>query len=65
MQYPDALDTVSDLKAWLSLKGINKTGSKPELIERVLTAEPETQILDVLKKDHEAKANGKILLKPL
>lgn len=63
-QYPDALINMNDMKAWLKDRGLKVSGSKPELIERILDSEPGTHILDVLKEIHAEEHSEKQILSP-
>lgn len=59
--YPDALDTIADMKAELTRLGLMVSGSKPELAERLFEAEfPRNRIMYYLEQDHVAKMNGRI-----
>lgn len=60
--YPDALDTVADLKKACSERGLMVSGSKPELVERLLTeggVHP-SKIMLAMQQAHEAKMAGRI-----
>ncbi|MGE0527495.1 MAG: PD-(D/E)XK nuclease-like domain-containing protein [Bdellovibrionales bacterium] len=63
--YPDAVDTVADITAWLKDCGVT-TGlsklNKPQLIELLLVTDPSVQILDVLKAEHAKAHEGKEFL---
>jgi hypothetical protein len=56
-QFPDALDTVPEIKKWITDNGGKATGNKGGLIETALSINPDVQIIDVLKVHHSA-ANG-------
>jgi hypothetical protein len=59
-----ALDTISDLKAWLSSQGQRGLSgkTKPELIKAVLEIEPKTPIVQVFKEQWAKDNIGKIVL---
>lgn len=60
--YPDALDTVADLKKACSERGLMVSGSKPELVDRLLTeggVHP-SKIMLALQTAHEATMKGRI-----
>ena len=61
-QYPDALVTGNDLKAWLKDRGLKVSGTKPEMIGRILEAEPDTHILDKLVSEFAASNEGKTIM---
>ena len=61
-QYPDALVTQADMKAWLKEKGQKVSGTKPELVDRILSLEPETQVLDEIISSHELENSEKTIL---
>ena len=63
-QYPDALVTQKDMQAWLKDRGQKVSGSKPDLIGRILDIEPDTHVLDVLNTSHADENEGKTILKP-
>lgn len=42
--HPDALDTLPQLKAWLAERDQKVSGTKPELIERVLAHDPRAKV---------------------
>ena len=48
--YPEAIDTVDDLKSWLRERGSKLTGAKVELIERVLEIDPEAPIWSTIQE---------------
>ena len=57
-----ALVTVEDLKAWCRANGLNVSGKKADLIERVREADPNQLILEDIVNEH-AEANAdKIML---
>jgi hypothetical protein len=60
--YPDALETVADLKAALKTRDLPVSGNKPELIERLILDDPTVQIWDVIKESYEDEHDGKIFL---
>ncbi|MBX2849951.1 MAG: PD-(D/E)XK nuclease-like domain-containing protein [Acidiferrobacterales bacterium] len=62
--YENIMVTANDLKAWLKEAGMKTSGSKAELIDRILTADNTVHIADVLQKEHEEKHEGKTLIKP-
>lgn len=57
--YPDALDTIADLKKALSDLGEMVSGSKPDLVERLQQADPKAQIMAVLAAEHTQRIAGK------
>ena len=63
-QYPDALVTQNDMKAWLKDKGQKVSGTKPELVGRILDLEPGTHILDKIREDFAADNESKTIMKP-
>jgi hypothetical protein len=44
--HPNALDTMDDMKAWLKDRGEKVSGSKADLIERVLACDPNAPVLE-------------------
>ncbi len=64
--FSGALDTVSDMKEWLTLKGQRNLSSrkKDDLIRRVLEIDPHQPIIDVLKRNWDERHAGKTFLKP-
>lgn len=62
--HPDALRTVDDIRAELKERGLKLGGNKDELIDRLLEAEPEMQIIDCLREEWEDERLGKTLLSP-
>lgn len=57
--YPNALRTADDLKEALKALGEKISGSKPDLIERLLAADPTAEIWDRLVKEHAARNDGR------
>lgn len=62
--YPDALDTVADMKKELASKGLMVSGSKPELAERLINEGdfPASRILLMLEREHAATMTGRIAI---
>ncbi|HXI85327.1 MAG TPA: PD-(D/E)XK nuclease-like domain-containing protein [Verrucomicrobiae bacterium] len=59
--YPNLLDTMDDLKAWLTEHGMQTSAKrKRELVDRVHAKDPDVPILELLKEAHDAKHEGKI-----
>lgn len=59
--YPDALDTMEELREYCKSNGISAARGKPETIERILeVAQP--QIFDVIKAEFERENEGRIIL---
>lgn len=58
-EHTGALDTIADLKKALSELGEMVSGSKPELIERLLAANPDARIMAVLEAQHNRRIAGK------
>lgn len=63
-EWPDALNTMDDLKARLKEHGLPVSGKKSDLIDRLREADPSVQILDDLKAMHAEDAAGKTILTP-
>lgn len=63
-QYPDALVTQNDMKAWLKERGQKVSGNKPDLVIRILELEPDTQIMDSLVSEFELSNDDKTILTP-
>ena len=59
--YPDALDTVADLKKELAARGLAVSGAKPELIERLIEEGeyPRDKVLVLLEQAHNKGMAGK------
>lgn len=60
--YPDALDTVADLKKACTERGLMVSGSKPELVDRLLNeggVHP-SKIMLAMQQAHEATMKGRI-----
>lgn len=56
------LDTMDDLRGWLSERGISTSAKrKRELVERVTGADPSANILELLEEQHAIASVGKIL----
>lgn len=62
--FPDALDTVDDMKRILMAESLMTGGSKPELARRLVeeAGYPRDQIMLYLKEAHEAGMKGKICI---
>lgn len=60
--YPEAMRTTDDLKEFLRGRGLKLTGNKPELIARVLEADPDAQVWDDLVARHAATHAGKTMI---
>ena len=60
--YPEALHTQADLKEACKARGLKVGGNKPELIARLIEAEPLIQIWDVIVDEYVAAHEGKTLL---
>lgn len=60
--FPDALDTVDEMKRELVRESLMTGGSKPELARRLIEEAgfPREKIMLYLKQDHEARMQGKI-----
>lgn len=59
--YPDALDTVADLKKACGERGLQISGSKTELVDRLLAdGVPPERITLALQRQHEAAMAGRI-----
>jgi len=60
-EFPDALDTVDDLKGFLDSNGTTfpKSAAKASLIHIAKTVHPEIQIIDALKEAHKIRSAGK------
>lgn len=58
-EHAGALDTVADLKKALGDKGEMVSGTKPELIERLLAADPKARIMAVLEAEHNRRIAGR------
>ena len=64
--YPDALDTISDIRSWISSKGGTPRGStKLGLIEQAHGIDPDVQLVVELEASHAAETEGMELLKPV
>lgn len=61
-KYPNALNTIDDLKQALTAKKEMVSGAKPELIRRLLEADPNAQILAVLEAQYNATLGNKIVI---
>lgn len=63
-EFPDALDTVADLKKACSEQGLMVSGSKPELVDRLINEAgfPEDKIMLRLQKKHEATMGNRIAI---
>lgn len=60
--YPDALRTMDELREAAKALGIKAGGTKPELIARIIEADPAVQIWDDLVAQHARDNEGKTLL---
>ncbi len=62
LAFPDALDTVADLKKELTSRGMMISGAKPELVDRLVneTDFPASRIMMMLEKHHNATMAGRI-----
>jgi hypothetical protein len=60
--YPQALDTIDQLKQALNERGIPARGSKPELVRLLAEEDPSAQIMLLLEQQHNATMEGKIAL---
>lgn len=60
--FPQALDTVDQLKQALNALNIPARGSKPELIRLLQEEDPNAQIMAVLEAQHNASMQGKIAI---
>lgn len=60
--HPDALDTIADLKKELSSRNMMVSGSKPELVDRLVNDSdfPASRIVYMLEKAHNATMAGRI-----
>lgn len=62
-KYPNAYDTIDDLKQALAARGETfGRGSKPELIRMLLELDPSAQILAELERKHNEGLRGKTLI---
>lgn len=62
-EYPEALDTMADLRDWLKRRVLSAKGNtKADLIKQILSIDPSVQIVDVLESAHEEANRGKIRL---
>lgn len=61
-QHPDALDTVADLKKECSVHGLMVSGSKPELVDRLMkeAGVPASRIILALDREHAKTIAGRI-----
>lgn len=55
----DCIKGVTQMKSWLKEAGIKVSGSKSELIERILLADETVKIWDKIESDHEKLNEGK------
>jgi hypothetical protein len=60
--YPQALDTVDQLKQALNSLNLPARGSKPELVRLLQEEDPSAQIMAVLEQQHNATMTGKVAL---
>jgi len=61
-KHPGALNTIDDLKQALMERNEMVTGSKPELVRRLLEIDPDVQILLELERRHNLTLAGKTLM---
>jgi hypothetical protein len=63
--FPDALETVEDIKEWLDGRCVvyKKSEPKPKLIEIAKSIDPTVQIMDDLMRGQFASNRGKVVLK--
>ncbi len=62
IDYPNALRTVDEIKEVLKYAGLSTKGNKPELVERLLSYDPNAEIWDTLKVEHYKANLGKDLI---
>ena len=55
----ECIKGVTQMKAWLKSRGVKISGNKPELIDRMLLADPNVEIFDKLVDDHNNMHEGK------
>lgn len=60
--FPQALDTIDQLKQALNALNMPARGSKPELVRMLQEEDPKAQIMAVLEAQHNATMTGKIAL---
>ena len=62
--FPNALDTVADLKKELAAQNYMVSGSKPELAERLVNelGFPRERVMYFLEQDHQASMSGRICI---
>lgn len=64
-EYPDALRTIDELRAWIKDKGHTPKGTrKADVITQAKGIDPTVQIWDELCAQHEAETSGKMLCLP-
>lgn len=61
-QHPTALRTVDDLRCELKARGLKVGGNKDELVQRLIEADPDLEILDQLCAEWANQRRDKILL---
>lgn len=61
-KYPNALKTTADIKSRLQELKLKVTGTKPELIARLLEADPGAQVLDLLKEKYEMENKDRTII---
>lgn len=61
-EHPDALRTADDLRDALKARGLKTTGNKPQLIERLMEADPAVEVWDRLVEENRERNQGKTLL---
>ena len=58
--YPDALDTVADLKKELASRNLMVSGTKPELVDRLIDSGfPSNRIMLSMRREHDARTAGR------
>lgn len=60
--YPDALDTIADLKKELTSRGMMVSGTKPELVDRLVNESdfPADRVMLLLQEKHDKTMKGRI-----
>lgn len=61
--YPDAIMDGAGLRAHCESLGLKKSGSNMELCERIMEADPVTELWPVIMAEFEAESEGKIIIK--
>lgn len=63
--YPDCLDTIDQMRAWLRDKGMTPKGTrKAEMIAQVQAVDPHWPVLEVLERAHAELHTGKDMFRP-